>query len=557
MPASAFFRAVPGHAGDIAVLLEDLDDVELVLREDLREPVGRLDGLVLPPSEGPLGEQGRVQDVRAQAHLGGDLLADGDLVPRDHLHLDPQRPRLGDGGLGILPGRIGQGQHAKEPPGARRVGAGHAQGTEAPGREGVHRRFDFSALAFRLGDEGQDHLRCALADLEGSSLATLQGRFGALADRIEGLEMDDLELIQGLVPFEPEADGLVDGVGGVGPRSQGGGEDHLVRRGPGQAEGLAQGQPVLGEGSGLVGAEHVHAGQFLDGHQAAHHGLLFRQEPGAHGHGHRQHRRHGHGDGRHGEHQGELERGGELVAAEQGHGDDQHYEDDGEDDQVVPDLQHGLLEMADGVGRCHELGGLAEKGRLAGGGDHRVQLSAFENGARIDGLSGAAGDGQGFPGERRLVHVHGIALQELGIRRHDVPQAQAHEVAGHQVPGGEIKPGSAPLDPGLQGQVRLERGDGVAGLVLLPEPHHRVGQEQHEDDHEIRPVPDQPREEGRDLDHPGNRSPEMGEELQEGVPLRFGKLIGADLREELLGLLRAEAMGTGSALGQNGRHGAS
>ena len=45
-----------------------------------------------------------------------------------------------------------------------------------------------------------------------------------------------------------------------------------------QAKGVAQGQLVLGEGAGFVRAKHVHARQFLDGHQLAHDRLFFGQQ---------------------------------------------------------------------------------------------------------------------------------------------------------------------------------------------------------------------------------------------------------------------------------------
>ena len=55
--------------------------------------------------------------------------------------------------------------------------------------------------------------------------------------------------------------------------------------------------------------------------------------------------------------------------------DDHRDQRDREDDQVVADLQHGALEMADGVRVLHQLGGLAEVGVGAGGIDQRADLT--------------------------------------------------------------------------------------------------------------------------------------------------------------------------------------
>ena len=88
--------------------------------------------------------------------------------------------------------------------------------------------------------------------------------------------------------------------------------------------GIAQGELVLGQGPGLVRAEHVHPGQLLDGHQPADDGLLRGEHPGPDRHRHRQHRRHRHGDGGHGEDEGELQGGEEGVTADGGDDDDHH-----------------------------------------------------------------------------------------------------------------------------------------------------------------------------------------------------------------------------------------
>ena len=52
------------------------------------------------------------------------------------------------------------------------------------------------------------------------------------------------------------------------------------------------------------------------------------------------------------------------IAAEQRHREDQDHQHHRQDDQVIADLQHGALEMADGVRLLHQLGGLAEVGVL-------------------------------------------------------------------------------------------------------------------------------------------------------------------------------------------------
>ena len=67
-------------------------------------------------------------------------------------------------------------------------------------------------------------------------------------------------------------------------------------------------QLVLRQGAGLVGTQHVHAGQFLDGDQLAHDRLLLGEQARTDRHRHRQNRGHRHGDRGHGQHQRELQR---------------------------------------------------------------------------------------------------------------------------------------------------------------------------------------------------------------------------------------------------------
>ena len=65
--------------------------------------------------------------------------------------------------------------------------------------------------------------------------------------------------------------------------------------------------------------------------------------------------------------QGELQGGQDRVAAQQGGDDNDGDQRNRQDDQVVADLEHGALEMADGFRVLHQLGGFPEVGVGAGG----------------------------------------------------------------------------------------------------------------------------------------------------------------------------------------------
>ena len=105
--------------------------------------------------------------------------------------------------------------------------------------------------------------------------------------------------------------------------------------------------------------------------------------------------------------------------------------------------------------------------------------------------------GKDSPVKRGLIHLHRVALQQARIRRHDVAQAHADDVARHQLTRRRGDPLPITFHPGLDRQLGLQRGDGVARLVFFPESDHGVGNQQQQDDEEIRPVPDDRRQNHR------------------------------------------------------------
>ena len=94
------------------------------------------------------------------------------------------------------------------------------------------------------------------------------------------------------------------------------------------------------------------------------------------------HGRHRHGDRGHGQHQGELQRREDRVAAEDRDSDDHRHQSDREDDQVVADLQHRALKVADGVRLLHQLRRLAEVGARARGIDQGADLALADDRSR-------------------------------------------------------------------------------------------------------------------------------------------------------------------------------
>ncbi len=159
--------------------------------------------------------------------------------------------------------------------------------------------------------------------------------------------MNHLIILQLLFVFHAAQNSQINRIVVFLARSQRSRQDDLLGGNIIDAERIAQSQFVLRQRAGLIGAEHVHARQFLDGHQTAHNRLFFREQPRTDRHRHRQHRWHCHGNRSHGQHQRELQRGEDRIATVNRETNDHRHQRHRENDQVIADFQNRFLKMAD------------------------------------------------------------------------------------------------------------------------------------------------------------------------------------------------------------------
>ena len=95
------------------------------------------------------------------------LLGDGDLIAGDHLHLMPICRAVAMVASASSRGGSNSGSTPRNCQSPSVVGPGHAQRAEAAGGEVVDRlRRRLVLHCVGIGDQGQDHLRRALGDLE-------------------------------------------------------------------------------------------------------------------------------------------------------------------------------------------------------------------------------------------------------------------------------------------------------------------------------------------------------------------------------------------------------
>ena len=112
--------AVARHGHEVAALLQNLDHVVLVLREDLGEAVGRLDEVV-HLGAGHVAAAGETEllgvvHIGAEAELAGGLARDADGVAGQHLDRQAERLGLVDGLGGVVARRIHAGHDAEDLP---------------------------------------------------------------------------------------------------------------------------------------------------------------------------------------------------------------------------------------------------------------------------------------------------------------------------------------------------------------------------------------------------------------------------------------------------------
>ena len=196
----------------------------------------------------------------------------------------------------------------------------------------------------------------------------------------------------------------------------------------------------------------------------------------------------GHGYGRHGEDQGELQSGENRVAAEDGDDDDHRYQGQRQQDQELPDLEHCLLEVADRRRVLDQLGRFSEVSVRARRVDECTDLTLADDGAGEHRVTRVVSHREGLSGQRGLIDLHLVARQQPGVGRHDVPHAQADDVARHQLTRGRGHPLPVTPHPGLDRQLGLEGVDGLARRVLLGKADDGVRQQEDEDDEEVGPV---------------------------------------------------------------------
>ncbi|GKT88394.1 LOW QUALITY PROTEIN: hypothetical protein Ct61P_06244 [Colletotrichum tofieldiae] len=554
---------VTSHGSQVTTLLKHLDDLVLVLGENLGETVGALAEIV----DGGAGHVA-VEKLVGVVNLGTELEhaagLDGNGVGVTSKHLDLETESLGleNGLAGIAARGVEEGQHAEHLPGAILLLDGNGEGTETTAGELSGLLLEESGLLLGAVGEGEDGLGGTL----GASVAdaAVGGDGGdTLGDGVEGSELLGLpavgdELLGLRVALEGEDGDLVDGVKGldVVGRGESGDGHHPVDVNTLHNEGLADGQLVGSEGTGLVGAEDVDTSQGLDGGELLNDGLLLGEIGGTDGESGGGDARQTDGDTDDEKNQGVVEQVdgsallGDLDGAVETTDPGGEDEDDHESEKRSTDGVHDGLEVTLVLGALDEGGSLSDEGSLGTVGDDTEGLAALATGGVVASVGHELVDSEGLTSHGRLVNgddgvselgvgvllvtllellaagghdILGLELSlvgsvaggvlvvanQLAISGDDVAFLNddleksidngrfgvcvggvetTYDITGHEFTRADLLFSSLANDTGLHGDVTLQGGDNVGGLLLLVPTDSGVEQQNGDNQTGIEPI---------------------------------------------------------------------
>ena len=327
------------------------------------------------------------------------------------------------------------------------------------------------------------------------------------------------------------------------------------------------GHAVLGQGAGLVRADHLRAAQRFHSGQAADDGVAL----GHLGHADTQHDGNHSGqtfgNGGHGQRNSHHEGIDGHIKGELAFADDAHHKNQNADAQHQPSedaAQGRQLALQGGgfvLGLSQRIGDLTHFGVHAGAGDHGAAAAVHHGGAHVDHVLTVAQrhfvtlegigfllDRHAFAGEGSFLNLEAGALDDAGIRRHRVAGFQMDHVAGHQFLALEEVQLAVAHYLGGGGSHGLESLDGFLSLALLHNAHHSVQDDDRQNDEHISQAfagvnRGHRAQGGSHQQHDDHGIGQLAQEpLHQRGLLALGQLVGAVLFKTGGGFLRAQAL---------------
>lgn len=360
-----------------------------MLGEDTGETIGIHDHFVqssvLAAGSGSLLENLGGVHVVTETETTASFLSNSELITSNHLDLDSESEGIIDSLLGIVTGRIEDGEKTDEFEAVAftlvivvvEFLVSDGQSTETTGGEflNVGLKTVLNVVGLVAGAEFDDLAGHTLGNtLETARRLLAVGDFGSLIDGVEGLEIDEFDTSAGLLGVVKHADNAsIDGVLVLGTGSIGG-EEHDIIGGEGAVgldELLVDGKLVGGEGTGLVGAEDGDTSQLLNSGNTGDDGLVLGELLSTDGESDGQDSGHGNGDTTNEQDEDVVET--TTVGVVEGGVEDDDFEkdEDTDGDQAErTDLGENLLQVTGGIVILTDEGSSATEESVGTSGDN-------------------------------------------------------------------------------------------------------------------------------------------------------------------------------------------
>ena len=309
---------------------------------------------------------------------------------------------------------------------------------------------------------------------------------------------------------------------------------------PSRREDLRDVHPVPGERPRLVRADDGDRSERLHGRELPDQGAA-RQHPL---------RAQGEGDRHHGgqplrdrgdreAHGGEKQQHG-ILSPQQTHPEDEGDDRERDQREAPAEIGHPALERRRLLPHLGEHpGDPPQLGLPAGAGRHGRAAPVDDGGAEEKGVppvaDGKVGIGEriggflhgdGFAGQGGFVGAQGVSLDEAGVGRDAVPRLQQKDVAGDELPGGDLPDPSVPPHLHHGGGKARQRRHRLFGAVLLGEAEQRVQEDDGDDRDGVHDVAQQGGDDGRPEEDRHHRRRELGEKDASGAKGgAFGELV--------------------------------
>jgi hypothetical protein len=495
---------VTSHGNEVTTLLENLNDGVLVLGEDFSETIGSLDEIVnLRTGHVTTTTKTKtlsVVDVGTKTELAGSLTGNTDGVTSQHLDGETETLGFVDSTGSVVTRGVRARHDTENLPSTLTTLAGNTERTETTG--GKFGNAVLVGLVNVLGDgvvlldSLENEERGTLDADDALTLGRLNNSLDLLGDGVEGVELENLVLGQNALGTGVELEGLeeslVDGIdtlllAGSGQASS---KHQVIGLNTGDSERLRERQLVLGQGTGLVGAENLNTSEGLNGGELLDDSLLLGEVGSTDSHGGGDDSGQTDGDTDNGNTEGELQNADNLIGTVEGRNPDDEESSNDEDQENGTNAVENLSEVTSATGGSgNESSSTTNKGVVTSGSDDDEGLTTLDSRGREALITVVLVDSERFTSKSGLIDLEEGALgDDTTVSGDNGTIINLEDITGNDLVGLNLLQGTITEDSGLESESLLEFVDDRTGLVFLEETNTGVKQQETANNTEINPI---------------------------------------------------------------------